>query len=130
MRFRQFILLAMTCMLSGTAGAQSVRETIRLDDGWKFAFGNASDPPCKLSVKISPPTPNIEFSVKYRLVRSLPDALYHELSMELFSEKLDSCHSMSYKVGLAHETAFSGTRVPNRVPTRKYQFFKTASRRF
>ena len=44
MRFRQFILLAMTCMLSGTAGAQSVRETIRLDDGWKFAFGNASDP--------------------------------------------------------------------------------------
>ena len=64
----------MTCMLSGTAGAQSVRETIRLDDGWKFAFGNASDPPCKLSVKISPPTPNIEFSVKYRLVRSLPDA--------------------------------------------------------
>ena len=31
-------------MLSGTAGAQSVRETIRLDDGWKFAFGNASDP--------------------------------------------------------------------------------------
>ena len=44
MKFRQFILLAMTCMLSGTAGAQSVRETIRLDDGWKFAFGNASDP--------------------------------------------------------------------------------------
>lgn len=24
--------------------AQNVRETIRLDDGWKFAFGNAADP--------------------------------------------------------------------------------------
>ena len=27
-----------------TLNAQSVRETIRLDEGWKFAFGNASDP--------------------------------------------------------------------------------------
>ena len=27
-----------------TLNAQNARETIRLDDGWKFAFGNASDP--------------------------------------------------------------------------------------
>lgn len=27
-----------------TMNAQNVRETIRLDEGWKFAFGNAADP--------------------------------------------------------------------------------------
>lgn len=31
--------IAIACM-----NAQNVRETIRLDDGWKFAFGNAADP--------------------------------------------------------------------------------------
>lgn len=31
--------MAIACM-----NAQNVRETIRLDDGWKFAFGNAADP--------------------------------------------------------------------------------------
>ena len=30
--------------MAGTAGAQSVRETIRLDEGWRFSLGNASDP--------------------------------------------------------------------------------------
>ena len=50
----------------------------------------------------------------------LSDAIYHELSKELFSEKLDSWYSIDYKDALAHETAFFGTRVPNRVPTRKY----------
>lgn len=31
-------------MTVATMDAQSVRETIRLDEGWKFAFGNAADP--------------------------------------------------------------------------------------
>lgn len=31
--------MAIACM-----NAQNVRETIKLDDGWKFAFGNAADP--------------------------------------------------------------------------------------
>ncbi len=36
------LALALCAILS--ARAQSVRETIRLDEGWRFAFGNASDP--------------------------------------------------------------------------------------
>ena len=31
-------------MAIASMNAQNVRETIRLDDGWKFAFGNAADP--------------------------------------------------------------------------------------
>ena len=32
------------CLVAAVLHAQSVRETIRLNDGWHFAFGNASDP--------------------------------------------------------------------------------------
>lgn len=35
------VMVSLTVM---TLCAQNVRETIRLDEGWKFAFGNASDP--------------------------------------------------------------------------------------
>ena len=35
---------AMLALMAVPVQAQSVRETIRLDDGWKFALGNASDP--------------------------------------------------------------------------------------
>ena len=38
------MIVAVACLMAGTASAQSVRETIRLDEGWKFALGNASDP--------------------------------------------------------------------------------------
>ena len=38
------MMVAVACLMVGTASAQSVRETIRLDEGWKFALGNASDP--------------------------------------------------------------------------------------
>ncbi len=38
------MIVAVTCLMAGTTYAQSVRETIRLDKGWKFALGNASDP--------------------------------------------------------------------------------------
>ena len=37
-----FIMLALA--LSGTAAAQDIRECIRLDEGWQFAFGHAADP--------------------------------------------------------------------------------------
>ncbi len=32
------------CLALSCASAQNVREVIRLNEGWKFAFGNASDP--------------------------------------------------------------------------------------
>ena len=38
------MIVAVACLMAGTASAQSVREAMRLDEGWKFAFGNASDP--------------------------------------------------------------------------------------
>ena len=44
MKFRQLIILAVTSVMACMVSAQTVRETIRLDEGWKFAFGNASDP--------------------------------------------------------------------------------------
>ncbi len=44
MKLSRLIILAVVCLMAGTASAQSVRETIRLDEGWKFALGNASDP--------------------------------------------------------------------------------------
>ena len=44
MKLRQLIILAVAYLIAGTSSAQSVRETIRLDEGWKFALGNASDP--------------------------------------------------------------------------------------
>ena len=33
------VWMAIACM-----NAQNVRETVRLDEGWKFALGNAADP--------------------------------------------------------------------------------------
>lgn len=44
MSIRKLMTLAGVWMAVLTLNAQSVRETIRLDEGWKFAFGNASDP--------------------------------------------------------------------------------------
>ena len=40
---RFFMALAALC-LTAALSAQSVREKIRLDEGWKFAFGHAADP--------------------------------------------------------------------------------------
>ena len=40
---RQWIVV-MAWMAIACMNAQNVRETIKLDDGWKFAFGNAADP--------------------------------------------------------------------------------------
>ena len=37
-------IAVMAWMAIASMNAQNVRETIRLDDGWKFAFGNAADP--------------------------------------------------------------------------------------
>ena len=38
------LIVVMAWMAIACMNAQNVRETIRLDDGWKFAFGNAADP--------------------------------------------------------------------------------------
>ena len=43
MRIRRFLLLTLMVPFLGVQ-AQSVRETVRLDKGWKFAFGHAADP--------------------------------------------------------------------------------------
>ena len=40
---RRTLIMALW-MMALSLHAQSVREAIRLDEGWKFAFGNASDP--------------------------------------------------------------------------------------
>ena len=40
----KMLALWMLCAISFTASAQSVREKIRLDEGWTFAFGHAGDP--------------------------------------------------------------------------------------
>ena len=37
-------IVVMAWMAIASMNAQNVRETIKLDDGWKFAFGNAADP--------------------------------------------------------------------------------------
>ena len=37
-------IVVIAWMAIASMNAQNVRETIRLDDGWKFAFGNAADP--------------------------------------------------------------------------------------
>ncbi len=42
---RLALACSMLVMLTlGITAQTSVRETIRLDQGWKFAFGNAADP--------------------------------------------------------------------------------------
>ena len=43
MNLRQTITVVITCLTITTLQAQNVREKIRLDEGWKFAFGHASD---------------------------------------------------------------------------------------
>jgi len=44
MNLRKLMTVVIVWMTALTLNAQNVRETIRLDKGWKFAFGNASDP--------------------------------------------------------------------------------------
>ncbi len=41
---KKSIVFLIACLSLLNLSAQSVREIIRLDDGWKFAFGNAADP--------------------------------------------------------------------------------------
>ena len=44
MRIGKYTAVWVLWMVSAITYAQNVREVIRLDEGWKFAFGNASDP--------------------------------------------------------------------------------------
>lgn len=44
MNLRKLMTVITVWMTVLTMNAQNVRETIRLDEGWKFAFGNAADP--------------------------------------------------------------------------------------
>ena len=44
MRLKTMLVAAVACLFTTTLSAQSLRETIRLDKGWKFAFGHAGDP--------------------------------------------------------------------------------------
>ena len=44
MKLKTILLMALSCVLSTAVHAENVRETIRLDKGWKFAFGHAADP--------------------------------------------------------------------------------------
>ena len=41
---RKAIFVSVACCVFSLGNAQSVRETIRLDKGWRFAFGHAADP--------------------------------------------------------------------------------------
>ena len=41
---RKTMTLALAAFCACRLSAQNVRETVLLDDGWKFAFGNAADP--------------------------------------------------------------------------------------
>ena len=44
MKLKTMLVTAVACLLSLALSAQSQRETVRLDKGWKFAFGHAADP--------------------------------------------------------------------------------------
>ena len=44
MKVTKTLLVAVLCCICTSMSAQSVRETIRIDKGWKFAFGHAADP--------------------------------------------------------------------------------------
>ena len=44
MRLQTILLIVLSCVLSTAVHAENVRETIRLDKGWRFAFGHAADP--------------------------------------------------------------------------------------
>ena len=43
MRLKTMLVATVACLFTITLSAQSQRETIRLDKGWKFAFGHAAD---------------------------------------------------------------------------------------
>ena len=43
-KMRKMIFVACACCVFSWGSAQNVRETIRLDKGWKFAFGHAGNP--------------------------------------------------------------------------------------
>ena len=43
-KLKTMIVATMGCLMMTVANAQSVRETIRLDKGWKFKLGHAADP--------------------------------------------------------------------------------------
>lgn len=44
MKIRKWLLLAVASMHMTGVMADNVREKILIDEGWKFAFGNAADP--------------------------------------------------------------------------------------
>ena len=44
MRIGKWTAVLVLWMVSAITSAQSVREVIRLDEGWNFALGNAADP--------------------------------------------------------------------------------------
>ena len=44
MYLRTILLAALGCIYSTVLSAENVRETVRLDKRWKFAFGHAADP--------------------------------------------------------------------------------------
>ena len=44
MKKRLLLLSAFVMLAWGLSAQTSVRETIRLDEGWKFALGHAADP--------------------------------------------------------------------------------------
>ena len=43
-QLKTMIVAMIGCLIMTVATAQSVRETIRLDKGWKFKLGHAVDP--------------------------------------------------------------------------------------
>ena len=44
MRLKTMLMAAVACLFAITLSAQSQRESVCLDKGWKFAFGHATDP--------------------------------------------------------------------------------------
>lgn len=44
MKRLHLLLLVLSMQVLGLQAQECVRETIRLDKGWKFAFGHATDP--------------------------------------------------------------------------------------
>ncbi|MBO5624751.1 MAG: hypothetical protein J5953_03035, partial [Prevotella sp.] len=44
MKTRLLLLMVFLMLTLVGKGQTSVRQTIRLDEGWKFAFGHAADP--------------------------------------------------------------------------------------
>lgn len=44
MKENRMAILLMASLMTVGSYAQSVRQSVLLDDGWRFALGNASDP--------------------------------------------------------------------------------------